>query len=142
MANEQNLKPTEYKLSKEEAKKGGKKSGETRRRKADMRKAVANILNAEYNIKGQDDKITGVDALAINLFQIAQDKKNKQCLQATRLLLEIYGQDKSPIAEEIQKTELEILKAKANLMKCGDDEALSKLDSILAKMENKANAVE
>jgi len=33
MANEQNLRPSEYKLSREEAKKGGIASGESRRRK-------------------------------------------------------------------------------------------------------------
>ena len=33
MANEQNLRPSEYKLSQEEAKKGGKASAEARRRK-------------------------------------------------------------------------------------------------------------
>ena len=37
MANEQNLRPSEYKLSREEAKKGGIASGEARRRKKTMR---------------------------------------------------------------------------------------------------------
>lgn len=37
MANEQNLRPSEYKLSQEEAKRGGIASGEARRRKKTMR---------------------------------------------------------------------------------------------------------
>ena len=37
MANEQNLRPCEYKLSKEEAKKGGINSGKARRRKKSLK---------------------------------------------------------------------------------------------------------
>ena len=40
MANEKNLRPSEYKLSQEEAKKGGIASGEARRRKRDLRRAL------------------------------------------------------------------------------------------------------
>jgi hypothetical protein len=45
MANEKNLKPCEYKLSQEEAKKGGKKSGETRRKKKLLRE-IAEAIGA------------------------------------------------------------------------------------------------
>ena len=38
--NEQNLRPGEYKLSVEEAKKGGRASAEARRAKRDLRKAL------------------------------------------------------------------------------------------------------
>ena len=140
MANkEDNLQPGVYQLSVDEAKKGGKNSGKTRKAKADMRKAVANILNSEYDVKGRDDKITGVDALALNLFRIAQDSKNKQCISATRLLLEIYGQDKSPMEQKMAKAQLDILKAKAKLLKGGDENTYKKLDDILASLENTAN---
>ena len=44
MANEQNLKPCEYKLSKEEAKKGGIRSGEVRKEKATMKKTLIAML--------------------------------------------------------------------------------------------------
>lgn len=40
MANEQNLRPSEYKLSQEEAKKGGIASGEARRKKKTLRELV------------------------------------------------------------------------------------------------------
>lgn len=40
MANEQNLRPAEYKLSVEEAKKGGIASGKTRREKASFKQAI------------------------------------------------------------------------------------------------------
>ena len=40
MANEQNLRPSEYKLSQEEAKRGGIRSGEVRRENAIMKKTL------------------------------------------------------------------------------------------------------
>lgn len=43
MANEQNLRPSEYKFTLEEAKKGGRKSGEARRRRKTLRE-IANML--------------------------------------------------------------------------------------------------
>ena len=49
MANEQNLKPSEYKLSREEAKKGGIRSGEVRREKATMKKTLEMLLDCKYN---------------------------------------------------------------------------------------------
>ena len=44
MANEQNLRPCEYKLSQEEAKKGGIKSGETRRARKTLREELITLL--------------------------------------------------------------------------------------------------
>ena len=141
MANSKNLVKGDaaHSLTAEEQSIGGKKSGETRRKKADMRKAVENILNSEYSVKGSEEKISGIDALALNLFKIAQDTKNKQCISATRLLLEIYGQDKSPMEQKMAKAQLDILKAKAKLLKGGDENTFKKLDDILASLENTAN---
>lgn len=45
MANEQNLRPNEYKLTKEEQKKGGIKSGEVRRRKRAMKETLESLLS-------------------------------------------------------------------------------------------------
>lgn len=47
MANNQNLRPGIYKLSVEEAKKGGVKSGEARRKKATMRETLKLLLETE-----------------------------------------------------------------------------------------------
>lgn len=70
MANEQNLRPSEYKLSQEEAKKGGIASGEARRRKRDIRLALEALLEKEY--KGKDGKtLTGAEAIAIKQMEKA-----------------------------------------------------------------------
>jgi hypothetical protein len=51
VANIENLRPSEYKLSQEEAKKGGINSGIARREKATMKKALEMLLD-EKNNKG------------------------------------------------------------------------------------------
>lgn len=53
MANEQNLRPSEYKLSQEEAKKGGINSGKARRRKADFIKTAKAILDCTLSEQNQ-----------------------------------------------------------------------------------------
>ena len=55
MANEQNLRPGEYKLTLEEQKKGGIASGKARREKATMLQTLEQCLNATNN-KGQTYK--------------------------------------------------------------------------------------
>jgi len=70
MANEQNLRPAEYKLTLEEQKKGGKASGEARRRKRDLRLAVEQLL--EMDVKGKDGQVkSGAEAIAIAQLQKA-----------------------------------------------------------------------
>ena len=44
MANEQNLQPGKYKLSQEEAKRGGKASGESRRRKKTIKAGIKAMM--------------------------------------------------------------------------------------------------
>ena len=65
MANEQNLKPCEYKFTQEEAKKGGIASGESRRRKKLLRDCLDELLAKEYTTEGKT--LTGSEALAVTL---------------------------------------------------------------------------
>ena len=70
MANEQNLRPCEYKLSQEEAKKGGIASGEARRRKRDLRLAMEMLL--EKDITDKNGKtVSGAEAIALKQFEKA-----------------------------------------------------------------------
>ena len=52
MANEKNLQPSKYKLSQEEAKKGGIASGKARRKKATMKKTLERMLDETYKNSG------------------------------------------------------------------------------------------
>lgn len=97
MANEQNLKPSEYKLSQEEAKKGGKASGEARRRKRDLRLALEALLEKEY--QGIDGKrLSGAEAIAIK----QMEKALKGDTKAFEVIRDTAGQkpvDKVMISE-------------------------------------------
>ena len=65
MANEQNLKPCEYKFTQEEAKKGGIASGESRRRKKLLRECIDELLAKEYTTERKT--LMGSEALAVAL---------------------------------------------------------------------------
>jgi len=64
MANEQNLRPSEYQLSQEEAKRGGIASGEARRRKRDIRLALEALLEKDYRDK-HGNMVSGAEAIAL-----------------------------------------------------------------------------
>lgn len=87
MANEQNLRPSEYKLSQEQAKKGGINSGESRRRKKDLRLALEMLLEKEYAQKDKNGNITGVvtgtEAITVKLFEQAM-KGNIKAFETVR----------------------------------------------------------
>lgn len=72
MANEQNLRPCEYKLSREEAKKGGIASGEARRRRRTLKEElllmlsdpeVQEKLSAAIMKKGMDGDIRAFEVI-------------------------------------------------------------------------------
>lgn len=109
MANEQNLRPSEYKLSQEEAKKGGIASGEARRRKRDIRLALEALLEKEY--RGKDGKtLTGAEAIAIK----QMEKALKGDTRAFEVIRDSAGQkpvDKVMIAEVDQDVINEVEKA-------------------------------
>ena len=88
MANEQNLRPAEYKLSLEEAKRGGKASGEARRRKRDLRLALEAMLEKDFKDKG-GNQISGAAAIAAKLFEQAM-KGNVKAFETIRSTV---GQD-------------------------------------------------
>lgn len=63
MANEQNLRPCEYKLSQEEAKKGGINSGKARREKADLRRQAQLWLETEVTTDKHGQPLTGAQLM-------------------------------------------------------------------------------
>ncbi len=88
MANEQNLRPSEYKLSQEEAKKGGKASGEARRRKRDLRQALELLLERDYTDKN-GNTLSGTEAITAKLFEQAM----KGNIKAFETIRSTVGQD-------------------------------------------------
>lgn len=119
MANEQNLRPSEYKLSQEEAKKGGIASGEARRRKRDLRKALETLLEGNVSVKDKTtDKtitMTGTEAITRKLFEQAM----KGNVKAFKTIRETVGQD--PVQKiEVAQTDPEIV-AEVEKMIYGDE---------------------
>lgn len=88
MANkEDNLRPCEYKLSQEEAKKGGIKSGEVRRQKRDIRLALEALLEQEFTDK-HGKTMTGTEAIALKLME----KAMKGDVRAFEMVRDSVGQ--------------------------------------------------
>lgn len=87
MANEQNLRPSEYKLSQEEAKRGGIRSGEVRREKATMRKTLEMLLE-EKNNKGKTYK----ELTTLGLIKGAIEGKAENYKTIVQLLGELQEQ--------------------------------------------------
>ena len=87
MANEQNLRPSEYKLSQEEAKRGGIRSGEVRREKATMKKTLEMLLN-EKNSNGK----TYRELTTLGLIKGAVDGKAENYKTIVQLLGELQEQ--------------------------------------------------
>lgn len=64
MANEQNLRPGEYQLSQEEAKKGGINSGKARREKADLRRQMQLWLESDVTTDKHGNPMSGAQLMA------------------------------------------------------------------------------
>lgn len=64
MANEQNLRPGEYKLTLEEQKKGGIASGKARREKADLRRQMQFWLESDVTTDKHGNPMSGAQLMA------------------------------------------------------------------------------
>ena len=87
MANEQNLRPSEYKFTKEDSAKGGRKSGETKRRRKQLKEAFDVLLSKGFTDR-HGNQITGVEALAAKVFQQALDGD----LAAAKMIRDTVGE--------------------------------------------------
>ena len=87
MANEQNLRPCEYKLTQEEQKKGGRASAEARRKKRDLRLALEMLLEKDFKDKS-GNTISGTEAVTAKLFE----KAMKGDVRAFETLRDTVGQ--------------------------------------------------
>lgn len=84
MANEQNLIPQAHKLTVEEQSRGGKKSGETRRRRKAFAEAFEVLLQREFTDQN-GNSLQGVEAVTAKVFQAAMngDLKAMQIIRDT-----------------------------------------------------------
>ena len=118
MANEQNLRPGEYQLTQEEQKRGGKASGEARRRKANLRKAFREAMETTYH--GKDGReLTGEEIVIQAIMANLADPKARNFGKSLEAAMTLLGAKESDTDEKIKKAQLEILKAQAENVKNG-----------------------
>lgn len=112
MANEQNLRPCEYKLTKEEQKKGGIKSGESRRRKANLRKAAQAALEGTYtNLKGEE--LTGEELVIQSILANIADRKGRNYGKALETLVILLGAKETDAEKRKKEAEAKLLEIEA-----------------------------
>lgn len=143
--NDENLKKgnaTQFTSGEEAArngKKGGIASAKKKQQKADIKATVQDVLNDEYTDKS-GKTLSGIGVLVVNLFRIAADPKNKQCITAMKMIFDIYNdKDKNKLLDQKTKAEIKLLEAKVDMLTGSDTEALDKLDAILKGIKDNAD---
>ena len=103
MANEQNLRPSEYKLSQEEAKKGGINSGIARRKKKAFRELFESILNESAGkVNGKEvTRKEGIAYKAISML-MKNDTSDKDFLRALEIVRDTIGEKPVEKLEHLQ----------------------------------------
>lgn len=85
------------------SRKGGKASGEARRKKANLKKAMEQILTSEFEVNGKT--YTGQEMLTLNMFQIATSKKHKQSVQAYKAIMQTVGNEDEALSNDLERAE-------------------------------------
>ena len=104
MANEQNLRPGEYKLSQDEAKKGGIASGKARREKATMKKTLEMMLEVIPK-KNNEDKLTYKQLATLGLIKGAVNGENANY----KTILETIGEIRAEQEKETPDININII---------------------------------
>lgn len=134
---DENLRPGEYKLSQEEAKKGGIKSGQVRKQKKTV---------AEYLKKWADSEVSEKDKKVLQALGLSEEATNRTLLviplikkassgdmKAMQMVIELLGEDKKKDLE-IKKLqhEIELLQAETQKlrMQVGDDREVEDLTAL------------
>lgn len=103
MANEQNLRPGEYKFTEEDHKKGAQKSAEVRRERSSIKAALLRLLSEDIEIDGVRMPAAEAIALAQLKKAAAGDRKSAEYVrdssgQKPAAVVEIAGADQSAAA--------------------------------------------
>lgn len=134
---DENLRPGEYKLSQEEAKKGGIKSGQVRKQKKTV---------AEYLRKWADSEVSEKDKKVLQALGLSEEATNRTLLviplikkasggdmKAMQMVIELLGEDKKKDLEIKKLTqEIELLKAETQKLRMmtGDDREVEDLTAL------------
>ena len=106
--NKQNLRVPTSEQARINGAKGGKASAKAKEQRKRMTDVMQSILNGLY-IQGDGTETSGTEMMFMTLFQIAVDKRHKQCISAIRLIREITGEDISPEKQKEIEKKLELI---------------------------------
>lgn len=134
---DENLRPGEYKLSQEEAKKGGIKSGQVRKQKKTVAEYLRKWADSEVGEKekktlqalGLGEEATNRTLLVIPLIKKASSGDTK----AMQMVLELLGEDKKKELEiKKLRREIELLKAETQKLRMmtGEDREVEDLTAL------------
>ena len=134
---DENLRPCEYKLSQEEAKKGGIRSGQVRKQKKTVAEYLRKWADSEVSEKnkkalealGLSEEATNRTLLVVPLIQ----KASKGDTKALQMALELLGEDKKKELEiKKLRREIELLKAETQKLRMmtGDDREVEDLTAL------------
>lgn len=134
---DENLRPCEYKLSQEEAKKGGIRSGQVRKQKKTV---------AEYLRKWADSEVSEKDKKVLQALGLSEEATNRTLLviplikkasggdmKAMQMVIELLGEDKKKDLEIKKLTqEIELLKAETQKLRMmtGEDREVEDLTAL------------
>lgn len=145
MANEKNLKPVRSKReARERGKKGGIKSGETRRRKVAMRDTMHRLLTMQAEVEGLSDilRADGGESTYEEIIAMAMiQQASLGNVKAYQAIMKTVGQtEKSEADLEEQKSKVELNRARKEDITGENetDEALDRLDQILKEVRENA----
>lgn len=149
MANEQNLKPIRsVSEAREKGRKGGKASGESRRKKANLREAANLLFTTKIDHPEWTETLEGMGLESTLEYAVVASMMKEAMngnVSAYRALMDTVGQtDKSDmdLQEQRSKTELNQAKKQSLTGENETDEALEKLDEILKGIYEYANEQE
>lgn len=119
MANEQNLIPQAHKLTVEEASKGGKASGEARRKKREIREMLEEYLAMPAKVDGKE--VTRKDVMVLNAIKIVTESNvsYSDFLKAFALIRDTIGE------QPVQRVEVDTI----------DPQARAEMDELLGLNE-------
>lgn len=145
MANEKNLKPVRSKEeARERGKKGGIKSGETRRRKAALRNTMNRLLTMQAEVDGLSDvlRADGGESTYEEIITMAMiQQASLGNVKAYQAIMKTVGQtEKSEADLEEQRLKVELNRARKEDITGENetDEALDRLDQILKEVRENA----
>lgn len=105
-----------------------------------MRKAVQSMLDNTYS-DNNGKELSGAEVMALKLFKIATNEKDKNCISAIKLIIELTGQNKDTLTDKKTKAEIKLLEARIKALSGLDDGETKKLLDNINKILNDVDSV-